>query len=42
MLLGRSNVSQLRLWGWELWQFRKGSDVLEDHQLNVDQQSQAI
>lgn len=34
MLLGRSNVSQLR-WGWKSGRFRKGSGVLEDHQLNV-------
>lgn len=41
VLLGRSNVSQLRSWGWKPVQFGKGTDVLEDHKLNMSQQSQA-
>lgn len=42
VLLGRSDVSQLRLWGWKPGQFRKGSDFLEHHILNMSQQSQTI
>lgn len=42
VLLGRSNVSQMRLWGWKPGQFRKGPDILEHHMLNMSQQPQTI